>query len=117
MFDNATSIKRILCPSKNAFSVYDKIIESIKKHCKKDDLLILALGPTATAMAFELSEMGYQALDLGHIDIEYEWFLLGADHKVPIKHKHVNECKSMGEVDVNLLDKEYKKQIVERILL
>lgn len=116
LFNNANSIKRILCPAKNAFFVYDKIIESIKSNCNKNDLLILALGPTATAMAFELSEIGYQALDFGHIDIEYEWFLIGADHKVPILHKHVNECKSMGDVDTNLLDENYKKQIIGRIL-
>ena len=78
-------------------------------------MFILALGPTATAMAFELSEMGYQALDLGHIDIEYEWFLLGTDHKVPIQHKHVNECDSLGEADDSKLNEEYKKQIIQRI--
>ena len=116
LFDNASSIKRILCPSKNAFSVYDKVIDCIKKNCKEDDLIILALGPTATAMAFELSEMGYQSLDLGHIDIEYEWYLLGVDHKVPIPHKHVNECDSMGDADENQLSSSYKKQIIEKIL-
>lgn len=115
LFDNASSIRRILCPSKNAFSVYDDVIETIKQKCAKDDLLILALGPTATAMAFELSEMGYQAFDLGHIDIEYEWYLLDVDHKVPIPHKHVNECNSMGETDENELDSTYKKQIIRRI--
>lgn len=116
LFDNASSIKRILCPSKNAFSVYDKIFDSIKRNCRDDDLLILALGPTATAMAFELSEMGYQSLDLGHIDIEYEWFLLGAEQKVPIPHKHVNECDYMGETEENKLDSAYKNQIIEKIL-
>lgn len=115
LFDNASSIKRILCPAKNAFALYDNIIESIKTNCDAEDLIILALGPTATAMAYELSEMGYQALDLGHIDIEYEWFLLGTDHKVPISHKHVNECNSMGETKESELDEKYKKEIIERV--
>ena len=115
LFDNASSIKRILCPPKNAFAVYDRILNSIKKHCNKDDLIILALGPTATAMAYDLSIMGYQALDLGHIDIEYEWFLMNATSKVPIKHKHVNECNSMGNVKYAELSESYKKEIVERI--
>ena len=115
LFDNANSIRIMLCPAKNAFEVYDKIMDCIKNKCNKEDLLILALGPTATAMAFELSEMGYQALDLGHIDIEYEWFLLGVDHKVAIPHKHVNECGSMGETEESKLDEIYKKQIIDRI--
>ena len=117
LFDNAKSIKRILCPSKNACFVYDKIIELVKKHCKKDNLIILALGPSATAMAFELSNLGYQALDLGHVDIEYEWFLLNAQEKVPITNKHVDECNSFGETKENLLKKEFKNQIIERIII
>lgn len=117
LFDNSTSIKRILCPSKDAFFVYDKIIDSVNKHCKKSDLIIIALGPTATALAYDLSEMGYQALDLGHIDIEYEWYLLDTKEKVPIAHKHVNECNSLGETDFNTLQEEYKNQIIERIKL
>ena len=40
----------------------------------KDKLFILALGPMATVLAYDLARLGYRALDLGHIDIEYEWF-------------------------------------------
>lgn len=114
LFDNALSVKRILCPVQNAFSVYDDIMKSIKLNCKRNDLIILALGPTATVMAYELSEMGYQALDLGHIDIEYEWYLLGVDNKVPIPYKHVNECDSLGNENI-ILDKDYKNQIIDKI--
>ena len=115
LFDNAKSIKRILCPTVEAFEKYEDIMSAIKKHSKTDDLLILALGPTATVMAFDLSEMGYQALDLGHVDIEYEWFKMGAREKCPIPHKHVNECSSMGEVEANQLDKKYLEEIVCKI--
>ena len=55
----------------------------------KDDLLILALGPAATVLAYELSGER-QCLDLGHIDIEYEWFRMGATTKVAIPSKYVN---------------------------
>ena len=37
--------------------------------------MLIALGPTATILAYDLAEKGVQALDVGHIDIEYEWFL------------------------------------------
>ncbi len=54
-------------------------------------MLLLALGPTATVLAYDLSLRGFQAIDIGHIDIEYEWFLMKATKKVPIKNKHVQE--------------------------
>ena len=56
LFDNAASIKRILCPAQNAFDKYSDILQTIQQHVKKDDLLILALGPTATVLAYDLSE-------------------------------------------------------------
>lgn len=116
LFNNAKSIKRILCPATNAFEKYDEILQTIEQKINKEDLLILALGPTATVLAYDLSKLGYQALDLGHVDIEYEWYLLGTDKKVPIPHKHVNECKSIGYENLGKLKKEYENQIVAMIL-
>ena len=48
LFDNALSIKRIICPAENAFESLEKIEESIKKNVSKDTLMLAALGPTAT---------------------------------------------------------------------
>jgi len=114
LFDNAKSIRRILAPSKNAFDKYDEIVDNIRKNVKKDDLIILALGPTASVLAFELSSE-FQCLDLGHIDIEYEWFRMGVTTKVPVKNKHVNECNSDGTCEVAELDKKYLKEIIVKI--
>lgn len=114
LFDNAKSVKRILAPEKNAYEKYDEIVDSIKRNAKKSDLIILALGPTASILAFELSAE-YQALDMGHVDIEYEWFKMGATEKVPVKNKHVNECNSMGDCDESKLDKKYLKEIIDTI--
>lgn len=36
-------------------------------------------------LSYELAKLGYQAIDLGHLDIEYEWFRMGAKGRVPIK--------------------------------
>ena len=115
LFDNAKSIRRILCPSYNAFNKYYQILDAIKNYAQKESLIILALGPTATVLAYDLSECGYQALDLGHIDIEYEWFKMGATEKCPVKNKHVNECKSSGETNLSKLDKAYISQIIHKV--
>lgn len=92
LFDNARSIRRILGPVKNAFERYESLMQGIRELCNRTDLLILALGPTATVMANDLAREGYQALDLGHIDIEYEWWKMGADKKVPVPGKFCNEA-------------------------
>lgn len=113
LFDSAKSIRRILCPAKDAFTYYDEIIEEVAKN-EKDALVLLALGPTATAMAYDLHKKGYQSIDLGHVDIEYEWFLIGATEKVPVKNKYTNEAIGGTEVsDIN--DTLYSSQIIARI--
>lgn len=116
LFDGASSIKRILAPAVNAFSKYDQIISSVKKNVSKDKLILIALGPTATILAYDLAHEGYQALDVGHLDVEYEWMKMGATEKVPIKGKYVNEAKDgMGRVVENAVSKKYYEEIVERI--
>ena len=113
LLNNALSIRRIIGPSKDAYDYYDEILQTVKQNYKKGDLVLLALGPTATALAYDLSKSGIQALDLGHFDIEYEWFLANATEKIPVKNKHVNECNSMGEE--NSTDEKYNKEIVYKI--
>ena len=75
---------------------------------------MIALGPTATILAYDLAKAGYQALDIGHVDVEYEWFKMGATSKVPLKNKYVNESlegRDIGE----LQDQEYISQIIDQI--
>lgn len=109
LFDNAKSIKRILCPAKNSYSEYENIFNECLKS-PEESLYIIALGPTATILAYDLAKTGRRALDLGHIDIEYEWFRMGATEKVPVKNKYVNECKN-GKIIAEIDDKEYLSQI------
>lgn len=112
LFKNATSVKRIICPSQNAFSKYDEIIEAafnIDKEC----LILLAIGPTSKPVAFELIKAGYWVYDIGHIDSEYEWYLRGVTSKERILGKHtaeglddnISECK----------DREYIESIICKI--
>jgi len=111
-------VKRILCPPKNAYKIYNKILERIELEDKKQ-LILLALGPTATILAYDLAKEGYQAVDIGHMDIEYEWYLRKADRKIDIENKAVNEVS--GVVDKEIKDKElkaiYESQIIDRISL
>ena len=112
LFDNANSIKRIICPSKNAFNKYKDILNSSKKY-GKDRIVLIALGPTATVLSYDLSLVGIQAIDIGHIDIEYMWFLNGAKTKTPVQGKFVNEARSnIDEVIDSDLNKKYQSEII-----
>ena len=115
LFNNTKSIKRIICPVKNAFQVYDKIINAVLELPDKR-LILHALGPTATILAYDLYKLGYQSVDVGHVDIEYEWFLRNATHKIQIENKYINEaCGNRHNFSV-VKDKKYYKQIIKKIL-
>lgn len=91
LFAQSECLHRILAPSTNAFSRYDSILALTKKSAPNYDMVLLALGPTATVLAYDLCLDGIQAVDIGHIDNEYEWMRMGARHKVPIPGKNVDE--------------------------
>ena len=113
LFSGAKTIRRILCPSENAFLKYEEILNSCLE-CSKDSMLIIALGATATILAYDLAKCGYQALDFGHIDLEYEWYIRKAKEKIKIKNKfdkEINDCPNI--IDEN--DEEYQKSIIKII--
>ena len=112
LLQNTKSIRRIICPANNAFDSYDEILRAAQEF-EKEVLFLLALGPTATVLAFDLSQNGYQALDIGHIDIEYEWYCMGATSKVAIPGKYTQEA--YAEVNDQEPDLEYDSQIIKRI--
>lgn len=116
LFDTAHSIQRIICPKTNAFMYYDAIFAEVLKHSKAGTLIILALGHTATLLAYDLSERGHQALDLGHIDVEYEWFRMGANRKVAIPNKYVNEVHEGRIEATSEVDEGYQREIIAKIL-
>lgn len=110
LFEKCLSIERILCPSENSFSKYEEILNQVKK-VDKSKLILIALGPTATVLAYDLAKLGYNALDIGHIDIEYEWFLKGVHEKCPINNKYVGEAVN-GVVQSNYNDEKYINEII-----
>ena len=101
LLSNACSVSRILCPAENCFTSYETILDTTRTHASRFDLILLVLGPTATILAKDLSDEGYWALDTGHLDIEYEWFLQRAQEKSAIPGKYTNEvpngCKAVPD--------------------
>ena len=74
LFDNAAQENWIYVPNKNAFNEYDKILTQIKKY-PKDTIIILMAGPTSKVLAYDLTQIGYRALDLGHIAKSYDYYM------------------------------------------
>ena len=110
LFDEANSINRIICPSHSAFSRVHEIEQEIEKHAT-GRLILCMLGPTAKVLAYHLSRKGYQVLDIGHIDSEYEWMKMGAKTKVKFSHKHTAEYNFDQDIEF-IEDETYNSQIV-----
>ena len=96
LFDGARSIK-----------------QAVREHA--DNRLILTmLGPTAKVLVYDLVQEGYRALDIGHIDSEYEWFQMGASHKIKLSHKHTAEHNFDQDIEYRD-DQAYDSQIVANL--
>ena len=104
LFNNAKSIKRIICPTKNSFRVYRKILNAILK-VDKSYLVLISLGPTAAVLACDLSKLGYQAIDIGHANSQYKKFL-----------KRKKKLQIYGKNENNNTIENYNKQIIFKIL-
>lgn len=112
LFDGANSIRRILCPAVNAFNKYNEIVEQVQMFAKQDDLILMALGQTASILAYDLYKMGYQAVDIGHVDVEYEWMKMGAIKKERIVGRFMNEIDRGDFVDESFDNSKYLSQII-----
>ena len=115
LFANAKSIRRIIAPAINAFDKRSEIIQAVKK-VYQGELILIALGPTATVLASDFAKHNMQAIDIGHVDIEYCWYLQKCKKKIPIKGKFVNECNSDSKNFLACTDKTYLSEIVVNIV-
>ena len=75
IFQLAASKIIIEAPSVNAFSAYDSILRDISRNVSKDIMIHLILGPTATVMAADLTDVGYVAWDSGHMAKDYDAYM------------------------------------------
>ena len=110
LFDGANSIKRIICPSHNAYSRIEEIQEAVLQYVE-NRLILCMLGPTAKILSYNLFKKGYRVLDIGHIDSEYEWMKMGADTKVKFNHKHTAEHNFDQDIEF-IEDETYNDQIL-----
>lgn len=111
LFDNTATLRRILAPATNSFQRYSDILKSALDTAKEEDLFLIALGPTAGVLAFDLTMEGYQAIDVGHLDLEYEWFLAGEGTRVPVPYKYNNEFPGDERAEP-IIDSRYEAQII-----
>ena len=71
MFSTANKV-HLVCEARNdAYKDKDSIINFVKGEVTKNSVVVISLGPTATVIAYELSKLGIQALDLGHLGQYY----------------------------------------------
>lgn len=118
LLEGALSISRLLVPGKNAFSEYDKILKAVRKY-GKEKLILVILGPTATVMAYDLARENYWVVDIGQLDVEYEWYLRGVTKRCNIPYKCVSEVLQYNDIvtDENQdYIRRYNDEIIERIL-
>lgn len=106
LFSKTFEIKRILCPSQNAYGVYGQIIKACLKF-DKAYLFLLSLGATAKPLAYDLFMEGYRVIDIGNLDLEYEWYRERAQEKIAIKKHEIVGVEENQKANYT----EYLKQI------
>lgn len=91
LFDSASSIERIICPPSDAYGALPEILNECLRY-DKDRMFLLSVGVAAKFLAVELFQRGYRVLDIGNMDLEYEWYVRQVPDKIPLeKHDIVGE--------------------------
>ena len=76
-------------------------------------IVLLAIGPTATVLSYDLADNGFQVIDIGHLDVEYQWYLMQAKKKMPLENRTtVNE---VSDSQFNKISNYNKFKILRRI--
>lgn len=91
LLDTANSIERIICPPSNAYEAVPAILDACKAY-GRNRLFLLSVGVAAKFLAVKLFELGYRVLDIGNLDMEYEWYVRRSPGKMKLeKHESVSE--------------------------
>jgi len=92
---------------KNVDETLDRIIN--------DKCSVSRYGDGEFHMMMMIGNIPFQtAIDIGHIDIEYEWFLQGVTEVSVVKNKFVNECGGGANVG-DIHDIKYENEIISKI--
>ena len=116
LFANAASVKRILGPPHHAYRRFDDMVATALQHAEENTIALVAMGTTAKAVVYELFKNGIQAIDIGNIDLEYQWYKMGAKERVLLAGRYVSEVKG-GRVVADVDDEDYHEQIVAKYLI
>ncbi len=66
IFSNIRKYEHIDVPPTDAFEQYRQIMQQAKSY-PHDRLFLISCGPAATVIAYDLANLGYQAIDIGHL--------------------------------------------------
>lgn len=72
LFDNVGSRQILYSTAVNAYADVARILDEVQQKITQECLILIALGPTGTVLVKRLSDLGYQALDIGHITSSYD---------------------------------------------
>lgn len=72
LFNNIKNKQTIYSLPENAYNDIERLIDIIQSQIPKSCLILCALGPTSTVLAYKLAHAGYQILDIGHLPNSYE---------------------------------------------
>lgn len=108
LLESAASVERIICPPKDAYAALPEILAVCMQY-GKDRLFLLSVGVAAKFLALELFRAGYRVLDIGNMDLEYEWYVRQAPDKMPLaKHDIMGEAANR---EAAAKDAEYRKYL------
>lgn len=90
---SARRVKRIICPENNAWSVYGRLYEKALQY-DAGTLFLISAGATAKPLVADLAGRGYRALDIGSLDMEYQWYVMNASGKC---HPPKKDCMTIAQ--------------------
>lgn len=76
LFRSASGVHFVPCADQHTFREYAALLERAAAHCGRPGVLFLiAAGPTAGVLAWDLAGRGAQALDVGHLTAACDEFM------------------------------------------
>ncbi|MCM1134073.1 MAG: GT-D fold domain-containing glycosyltransferase [Clostridium sp.] len=87
LLSTAKSVERIIGPASNAYDRLNEILDCCRNY-SKDRMFLVSLGVAAKFIVERLFLEGYRALDIGNLDMEYEWYIRREKKKTTLpKHE------------------------------
>ncbi|MDE6908592.1 MAG: GT-D fold domain-containing protein [Lachnospiraceae bacterium] len=111
LLDLARSVERIIGPASNAYERFEEILDCCRNY-PKDRLFLVSLGVAAKFIVEKLFLEGYRVLDIGNLDVEYEWYLHGEKGKVPLSKHEITGIEANQKAGYMEYLKQIKYQIV-----